>query len=370
VQNQKRLTRAELGRVADRVGASPTDEPGPLIDTTDLIEMLEAAPPARDDDHWVYAPVERVRILQSLFLVDGTPWMSRFGFLLAMSVVIATLGLANDQPAAVIAAMVVAPMMNPVLGVAASLTLGLARQAVRLGLVVVVASVLAVALAWAISASLVVHELTGEELSRTTPRLRDLVIALAAGGAGMYSVVRKDLSGVVPGVAIAVALVPPLATIGIVLELQQWSLARGAALLYGVNVLAIVFAAVVVLLVTDFMESPRVRDPGVLAVGAVLTVTAVAIVVPVWLNSRRIDREVTFSQQVDRAVAVWLDTNRSHRLVGQRTEPGRASLVIAGATIPADLDELRASMATEAFPEPALEVDWVESSIIQVEVDQ
>lgn len=367
VQNHQRLTTREWKRVANRVGASETADEAPLIDTTDLIEMLETGSVNRDEDHWVYAPVERVRILQSLFLADGAPWVGRFGFLLAMSVLIATLGLANDQPAAVIAAMVVAPMMTPVLGVAASLTLGLLHQTLRLALIVSASSVLAVAVAWAISKSLVIHELTAEELSRTTPRMRDLVIALAAGGAGMYSVVRKDLSGVVPGVAIAVALVPPLATVGIVLELEEWSLARGAALLYGINVLAIIVAAVLVLLITDFMESPAIRDPRVLAAGAAMAVASVAVVVPVWSNSQRIDREVTFSQHVDEVVAGWVGAHPEHRVVSHLVEPGQVSLVIAGEAMPADLSELRAAMATEAFPDATLEVDWVESAIIEVD---
>lgn len=186
----QRLTSEELRRFTDRVGDSGQVTSAPLVDTSDLIESLQAPDLGRDDDHWIYSPADRVRILRSLFLADGAPWVGRFGFLLAMSVVIATLGLANNQPAAVIAAMVVAPMMTPVLGIATSLTLGLARQTMRLLGIVLAASGIAVALAWVISASLVVHELTAEELTRTTPRLRDLVIALAAGGAGMYNIVR------------------------------------------------------------------------------------------------------------------------------------------------------------------------------------
>lgn len=369
MQQRQRLTSRELGRVADRVGGAVAEGSAPPVDTTDLIEMLASSPPIDDEDHWVYTPAERVSILRSLFLADGAPWVARFGFLLALSVVIAALGLANDQPAAVIAAMVVAPMMTPVLGIAASLTLGLVRQTVRLALVVALSSVLAVGLAWAISASLVVHELTAEELSRTTPRLRDLVIALAAGGAGMYSVVRKDLSGVVPGVAIAVALVPPLATIGIVLELQEWSLARGAALLYGINVVAIVASAVLVLLVTDFIQSPPARDPRVLAVGAVLAALAVAVVLPAWQNSRRIDREVSFAQHVDRAVTAWAEAHPTHRVLDRGVEPGGVRLVIAGQARPDDLGGLRAGLATEAFPEVTLEVDWVPSTIFDVGPD-
>ncbi len=352
------LNNRDIGRIVDGVGASP-----------ELVEQIETPSPVTDTDRWVYRPPERIRIIRRLLLADGSPWVGRFGLLLGLSVVIATLGLANDQPAAVIAAMVVAPMMTPVLGAATSLTLGLARQTTRLLLIVTVASVIAVALAWVISASLVVHELTAEELSRTTPRIRDVVIALAAGAAGMYSIVRKDLSGVVPGVAIAVALVPPLATVGLLLELGEWSLAGGAALLYGINVLAIILAAVVVLLVTDFIASPSMRDPKVLMVGAVLVAAAVAIAIPVRQNSLNADRDVTFTQEAESAVTAWEDLHPAHRIVATDIEPGEVRLVIAGETEPVDLGELKADMATDAFTDPTLEIDWVESSIYEVDTD-
>ncbi len=356
----------EQDRIAQRAGSSGVIATGLAPDTNNLAEMLASAAPASDEAHWVYAPAERVQILRVLLVADGSPWLARFGLLMTLSVLIASLGLANDQPAAVIAAMVVAPMMTPVLGMAAALTLGLFRQTLRLALIVALSSLLAVGFAWVISSVLVVSELTGEELSRTTPRLRDLVIALAAGTAGMYSVVRKDLSGVVPGVAIAVALVPPLATIGIVLERREWTLARGAALLYGVNVLAVIGAAVVVLLVTDFIASPSVRDPRVLAFGAVLVVAAVAVVVPVWGNSRAIDRDTSFVLNVSTVLEEWSATHPAHRLVDTQIEPGNVRLVIAGGPAPGTVDFLRSEIADTTYPDPVIEVDWVPG--LQIEV--
>jgi uncharacterized hydrophobic protein (TIGR00271 family) len=355
--------------VASRVGSADGSAAPTFVDTVDLVGMLEATPPIAQEDRWVYTPAERIRILQSLLVADGSPWIARFGFLLAMSVVIATLGLANNQPAAVIAAMVVAPLMTPVLGIAAALTLGLPRRALRLTAIVLVSSLAAVALGWLIATSLVVHEVTPEELSRTTPRLRDLAIAAAAGSAGMYSVVRKDLSGVVPGVAIAVALVPPLATVGILVERREWALARGATLLYGVNVVAIVIAAIAVLLATDFMASPSARQPRVAASGIAIVAVALAVVLPVWQNSRRIDREVVFATQAADAVATWAEHNPRQRVVSEHIEPGQVRLVIAGLDQPSDLAALRRAFATSAYPRPTLEVDWIESAIVSIGPD-
>lgn len=374
----RRLTAHDAARVAARVGMSEdasidarTSRVGTtdFVDTTNLVELIETLPPARDREHWIYTPEERVRILRTLLLVDGAPWVARFGFLLIMSVLIATLGLANNQPAAVIAAMVVAPLMTPVLGIACAATLGLVAQAKRLLLIVIAASLFAVALGWAVSASLVVNDLTPEELSRTAPRLRDLVIALAAGSAGMYSVVRKDLSGVVPGVAIAVALVPPLATVGIVLELHEWSLARGAALLYAMNVTAIVVAAIVVLLVTDFMESPSFRDPKTIVSGAAIALMSAAVVVPIWLDSREVDRASGFAQNAAEVTDDWEQDHPDHHLILQRVDPGVVQLTITGPTEPPSLDDLRARLATGSYPDPVVEVEWVRSTTIEIAAD-
>lgn len=358
--SRAQLNPQEITRVTDRVGNGPPH----AVDVSDLGDFLSAADRPPDDDHWVYRPEERLRILESLFLADGAPWLARFSFLLAASVVVATLGLANDQPAAVIAAMVIAPLMTPVLGLACSTTLGLTRHSLRLLAIIGAGSVAAVVLGWAISATLVVHEVTAEELSRTEPRLRDLSIALAAGAAGMYSVVRKDLSSVVPGVAIAVALVPPLATVGLTAELGEWTLARGAALLYLVNVLAIVLAAVGVLLATDFMESPSLRNPNVAVATVAALVLAVAVTIPIWRTSRQADDEVSFTRAARTALEQWADAHDAHRVVDAGIAPGHLDVVIAGPTRPPDLDTLRAAAATNAFPNPVLEVDWVESSVV------
>ena len=93
--------------------------------------------------------------------------------------------------------------------------------------------------------------------SRTAPDIRDLVVALAAGTAGSYATVRKDASSSLPGVAVAVALVPPLAAVGISLEAGNLTFAWGAMLLYTTNLFAIVVAGFVVFVVTGFVPPRR-----------------------------------------------------------------------------------------------------------------
>jgi len=90
-------------------------------------------------------------------------------------------------------------------------------------------------------------------MARTSPNLLDLGIALAAGAAGAYGQVRCHAADVLTGVAVAVALVPPLAVVGVTLQLTEWQLAVGATLLFLANVVGIVIAASVTFLAAGFV---------------------------------------------------------------------------------------------------------------------
>ena len=179
--------------------------------------------------------------------------------MMALSVAIATFGVLSDSTAVVIGAMLVAPMMAPVLGVAAAIVMGWPKRILRQGSLVALGSVLAVALAVGI-AFLVPWQrepLPAELVARTSPNLLDLGIALSAGTAGAYGQVRKQASDALIGVAVAVALVPPLAVVGITLRLAEYRLALGSLLLFLANVSGIVMSAGLTFLVIGFVPGRR-----------------------------------------------------------------------------------------------------------------
>ncbi len=132
---------------------------------------------------------------------------------------IASLGLISNSTAVVIGAMIIAPLMDPIL----SLVFGLAvsdgrlirRSAVTVGFGVLAVVGTASLISWGLGISHVQSEITG----RTSPNMIDLGIAIAAAVAGSFSMTRKHLSNSIAGVAIAVALVPPLCVCGIVFTL-------------------------------------------------------------------------------------------------------------------------------------------------------
>lgn len=163
--------------------------------------------------------------------------------LAVLSTVIAAYGLLSDSTAVVIGAMLVAPLMGPIFGIA----MGLITSSRKLLLASLVAEfsgvVVVVALAFLVAKVSPMAELPGEVLARTRPNLFDIFIAFASGLAGAFALVNKKINAALPGVAIATALVPPLASSGICWAVGEMALGWGAFLLFLVNLLAIELAA-------------------------------------------------------------------------------------------------------------------------------
>lgn len=176
---------------------------------------------------------------------NSTPSPS-FYLMVCLSTLIAAYGLLANSTAVVIGAMLVAPLMGPIFGIALGLSSGdnlLSRNAV-------VSEILGVLVAICLAALIGMVPLRPtfgtEILARTQPTIYDIIIALASGLAGAYAMVNKRLSPALPGVAVATALVPPLATTGLCLATRNWDWALGAFLLFLANLLAIEIAAAIV----------------------------------------------------------------------------------------------------------------------------
>ena len=175
-----------------------------------------------------------------------------FFTMIALSAAIATFGLMLNAPAVIIGAMLIAPLMNAIIAMGLGIVLGDARLLI-LG---------AKTTFWGVAATLLVSFLleffipfdtiTPEMFSRSAPNLLDLGVALAAGAAGGYALARKQVSSSLPGVAIAVALIPPLATTGAALALAEWHVAMGAGLLFLTNLIGIVVMSSWMFLTMDF----------------------------------------------------------------------------------------------------------------------
>lgn len=178
---------------------------------------------------------------------------------MTLSVLIAVLGLIADSTAVVIGAMLVAPLMSPVLGIAAALVMDWSDRAMWSLWVAATGAIMAIAIAALVSWLMPGDPapLPNELLSRTSPRLVDLGVALVAGAAGAYSHVRKQAGDAIVGVAVAVALIPPLAVVGVTLEMGQWQMAAGSFLLFLANVIGIITAGAVTFIMFGLVPKGR-----------------------------------------------------------------------------------------------------------------
>jgi uncharacterized hydrophobic protein (TIGR00271 family) len=171
-------------------------------------------------------------------------WNIDFILLMALASLIATLGLLDNSPAVIIGAMLVAPLMTPLIGLGLAIAQGnasLARMTLKAALLgFLTAFALAVGVGF-LSGEF--QEATTEMTARDWPQFLDLIVAFISGIAAAYASARPNLLAALPGVAIAAALVPPVATAGLATAIGNFDLALGALLLFAINMVFIVLAA-------------------------------------------------------------------------------------------------------------------------------
>lgn len=234
----------------------------------------------------------------------------RFGSLIVLSAAIAGFGLLANSAGVVIGAMLVAPLMTPIQALGAALVQGSTRRMLSSALVILGGFAGAVITGYVVAiigaGGVSVEALPQEILSRTAPGLLDLGIAVAAGAAGGYVIARPEVSSALPGVGIAVALVPPLATIGICLQLGEEHLANGALLLFATNLAAIVLSGAVMIAGAGFRPQ-RSGHTGATAwigfAGAVALVLVVAV--PLAIHTRSAVADSQANEIVDDAIPEW-----------------------------------------------------------------
>jgi uncharacterized hydrophobic protein (TIGR00271 family) len=181
-------------------------------------------------------------------LIDqSTPNMDFF-LMVVLSIAMASFGLLLNNTAIVIGAMLIAPVLSPILSLAMGIVMfneSLIRRAVlTLGksLLFAIGAAFVIGLLFGTKEGLVVPEI----LSRTTPNLLDAAVAIVAGFAASFALIKPKLSETIPGIAISVSLVPPLAVTGLGLATLNFAIAKGAFLLFLINILGIIFASVFV----------------------------------------------------------------------------------------------------------------------------
>ena len=173
---------------------------------------------------------------------------ANFFILLALATAIATFGLLSNSAATIIGAMIIAPLMIPIMSLAFSLVILDFRLVTYSVLRLFFGIALTVLIAF-LATELIGFKIPGSEiLARTEPTLLDLGVAIAAGVAGAFAKIRRSVSDAIPGVAISVALVPPLCVVGIGLATNDFKFSIGAFILFLTNLVGIIISADIIFL--------------------------------------------------------------------------------------------------------------------------
>lgn len=238
--------------------------------------------------------------------------LMNFFVLLLFSTVIATYGVLSNSSSVVIGAMIVAPLMGPIMAMTAAAVMGSLPRTLR-ALALSIAGIISVILfsyllSWIVPDITISFTNNGEITSRISPGLYALLIALGAGGAGAFIVSRAEIADSMGGVAIAISLVPPLCVVGISLRQGQLEAAAGALLLFMTNFLAILLAGGIVFMALGLGKSAIARHQARLRRGAMLLfiVGLLLVSIPLSLTAYQEVNRIRENTMATEEVQKWL----------------------------------------------------------------
>ncbi|MBF0422700.1 MAG: DUF389 domain-containing protein [Magnetococcales bacterium] len=255
--------------------------------------------------------VEHSLILENIF--NQGRFSAGFAFMTVMSLSLAILGLLLNSPSVIIGAMLISPLMDPIIA------MGFAFSNFNLALLLQGGKTLLIGIFLAIAASVLlvtlspITDLTPEILTRTRPNLFDLLIAFFSGLVAGHAIVRIKNTAIV-GVAIATALMPPLATVGFGIATHQTWVAKGAAMLFATNTTAI---ALGVALIAVWYGFGRVVSQKILLWQGLTTATiGFSLLIPLLDSMRVIAEEIGVKQVVRGVLNAQIENNLSN-LMGE-----------------------------------------------------
>jgi len=256
--------------------------------------------------------IDRVRDVILFEKPDLKKKLVRFFSLLVLAAGISTYGLLSNSVATIIGAMIVAPLMLPIMGLAFSISIGDGYAIKNSFLISMAGIAVAVAVGYILAfpiSNIIMPQNIEQIMIRTSPGLLDLLAALVTGLAGAFAMSRDDVSDTLPGVAIAISLVPPLANTGILLATSNYNLAMGSFLLFTTNFFAILLtgAALFALMgfprVAGLTQYVKTSKKGI----AIVIVMILLIAVPLAYNGSNILIDNIITQNVQDASGTWLN---------------------------------------------------------------
>jgi uncharacterized hydrophobic protein (TIGR00271 family) len=277
--------------------------------------------------------------------------LERFAVLLFLSTFIATYGVIGDSTATVIGAMIIAPLMRPIMAATAGLVMGNLKRAGFSFLIVIAGVVGVIGLSFLLTEITITRVIsfdTNSQLSgRISPRLLDLYVALAAGAAGAFALSRDDVADSLPGVAMAIALVPPLCVVGIGLAQGEIEAASGAFLLFLTNFLAILLAGggVLALLGLSAATLKGLTRDARRGAFVLIVITIVLVTLPLGATSIRFFEDNLVKRETISLAQEWM-RGTGFGISQVRVAGDQVNLVIYGSGDRPELSELGNQLAT------------------------
>jgi len=271
---------------------------------------------------------------------DGVTFRGANLWVLIFAIFIACLGLNLNSTAVIIGAMLISPLMGPIIGMGlavgrADLEL-LKRSLTNYGVSTVI-SVLTAALYFQLTP---LTEAQSELLARTSPTLYDVLIALFGGAAGILAISTGGKGNVIPGVAIATALMPPLCTAGYGLAMGEWSFFFGACYLFFINTVFIALATYLGVRLLQFQPKQFVDKARLAVVNRYIAVIVVVTMLPAVYMTTQIIRQSVFENHVKQFVKQELHQPGTRILSEQADRETKTLDVVAlGAALPNEMIE-------------------------------
>ncbi|MBH0110228.1 DUF389 domain-containing protein [Salinibacterium sp. NG22] len=316
--------------------------------------------------------------MRNAVLFEGTDRgqrLSRFWILLILASTIAAAGIVAESTAAVIGAMIVAPMMLPIQGTMLSTVLGDRVNLVRSIALMATGAAVAIGIGFIVGllvANDVVAATNNQVAGRVHPGLIDLLAALATGVVGSFALIRRDISDTLPGVAIAISLVPPLVVSGLTLESGAFEESLGALLLFVTNVASILATGVVVMALFKVQRSPALNSAPAMSImhkhkaGIAITTMLVLVAIPLTISSINTGAATVRENTIRAAAEQWAD-EAGWDLVTVNTGLNRVFLRVTGPLPAPDTDELAAQIAESGIDPSVVEVELVPSRFVNLE---
>ncbi|SFG30522.1 TIGR00341 family protein [Prevotella sp. KH2C16] len=223
-------------------------------------------------------------------------------WVLVFAIFIASLGLNINSTAVIIGAMLISPLMGPIIGMGLAIGINdfeLLKRSIKNYLVATVISVLTAAIYFTITP---LNEAQSELLARTSPSLYDVLIALFGGAAGILALCTKGKGNVIPGVAIATALMPPLCTAGYGLAVGKMSFFFGAFYLFFINTVFIALSTFVGVRMLRFKHKEFIDARRLLAVRRYIVAIVILTMIPATYMTVQIIRRSVLSNNVNKFV--------------------------------------------------------------------